>query len=994
MPPSTNARRGTDAQMILPSSVRQRSLPAAPSRIARPGRVTGGARPLRCTGSGRHWHGPIGPSRSCEKPRLLRERRSSNPNLSRADRSCSTHIARISAHAVFDDEVLADGAARYAGLRCAALRRASLTAGAGPGAATGPGAPTGIAGAATGPGQPPGQGIHRARASTGPGAATGTAGGKAVRHLAAPCWLRCLGGGRQRGGKGLPRRGPDISLTDFAEPARGTAGLSAVVDNIFEERRQLAAIGQREEALVIASPGQPGPGDGRPLPGSPGSPPGPAGPGAGPGRTGLRASGFAAGQVGDVLVPGPALAYCAAEASDGGLGGLDDDELAGLLRGWRRLASWAAAGELAAAAEFARRRAAGGPRAAEHLDDEIAVLLTLTGRAASRLTGLAAGLARLPATAAALAAGRIDLPRAAVLADETCCLDDDDAAAVEQQVLPAAPWQTTAKLRAAARRAVLAIDAAAANRRRKRAEKDARVETWTEAAGTAALAGRDLPPAEVIAAGQRIGALARWLHDQGAEGTLAQLRSRVFTALLNGHSPETLLPRPAPSDDGTRPDPATPPPGGPGPGGPGPGGPGPGGPAQGGPAAGAGRPGWPGGGNGASAWPAGLGGSVNLTIPLTTWLGLSADPGEADTLGALDAWTCRDLAAALAANPGSRWCLTVTGPDGRAVAHGCARRPAIARLRTTRHHPAANRPPAPPRPAPPHQAPPARHRPTRHRATRHRATRHRATRHRATRHRATRSRASREAAAREGPRKRAPRKRAPRKRAPRKRAPRKRAPRAQAIRERCRCVAGRHPADQPGGRSLRPPARVPGLPAVGRAQAPDHHPRPDLLPPVLPAASNQVRLRAHDPVRRRRADMRMQRRPVLPAPPPRQAGSSLAPRSARARHFPLVAPQRPPVHRRPRPVSGMTPAAIPRPPLSTPGFLSTPSFRRRPALRPLSACSLPWLRGGRPFPGSQACDRSLAQRLATRPRLRGWRRRLAWSGPPPPPPAVRHAHPR
>ncbi len=460
---------------------------------------------------------------------------------------------------------------------------------------------------------------------------------------------------------------------------------------------------------MIASPGQPGPGDGRPLPGSPGSPPGPAGPGAGPGRTGLRASGFAAGQVGDVLVPGPALAYCAAEASDGGLGGLDDDELAGLLRGWRRLASWAAAGELAAAAEFARRRAAGGPRAAEHLDDEIAMLLTLTGRAASRLTGLAAGLARLPATAAALAAGRIDLPRAAVLADETCCLDDDDAAAVEQQVLPAAPWQTTAKLRAAARRAVLAIDAAAANRRRKRAEKDARVETWTEAAGTAALAGRDLPPAEVIAAGQRIGALARWLHDQGAEGTLAQLRSRVFTALLNGHSPETLLPRPAPSDDGTRPDPATPPPGGPGPGGPGPGGPGPGGPAQGGPAAGAGRPGWPGGGNGASAWPAGLGGSVNLTIPLTTWLGLSAEPGEADTLGALDAWTCRDLAAALAANPGSRWCLTVTGPDGRAVAHGCAQAgppsPGSGQPGTT---PPRTRPPgtAPPGPAPPGTAPP------------------------------------------------------------------------------------------------------------------------------------------------------------------------------------------------------------------------------------------------------------------------------------------------
>jgi hypothetical protein len=33
----------------------------------------------------------------------------------------------------------------------------------------------------------------------------------------------------------------------------------------------------------------------------------------------------------------------------------------------------------------------------------------------------------------------------------------------------------------------------------------------------------------------------------------------------------------------------------------------------------------------------------------------------------------RALAARLAGEPGSRWCLTLTGPDGRAVAHGCAR---------------------------------------------------------------------------------------------------------------------------------------------------------------------------------------------------------------------------------------------------------------------------------------------------------------------------------
>jgi hypothetical protein len=42
-------------------------------------------------------------------------------------------------------------------------------------------------------------------------------------------------------------------------------------------------------------------------------------------------------------------------------------------------------------------------------------------------------------------------------------------------------------------------------------------------------------------------------------------------------------------------------------------------------------------------------------------------------LGALDAAACRDLADLLAGHPATRWCITLTGPSGRAVAHGCAR---------------------------------------------------------------------------------------------------------------------------------------------------------------------------------------------------------------------------------------------------------------------------------------------------------------------------------
>ena len=169
----------------------------------------------------------------------------------------------------------------------------------------------------------------------------------------------------------------------------------------------------------------------------------------------------------------------------------------------------------------------------------------MTGRAAARLTGLAAGLARLPGTAAALRAGQIDGPRAAVIADETSALDDAAALAVEERVLARAPGQTTGQVRAACRRAALAADPQTGIRRRQQAEKDARVDAWTETSGTGALAGRGLPPTEMIAADKRVDALARWLKAHGAPGTLDQLRAKVFTALLAGRPVTDLLPAPA-----------------------------------------------------------------------------------------------------------------------------------------------------------------------------------------------------------------------------------------------------------------------------------------------------------------------------------------------------------------------------------------------------------------------------------------------------------------
>src|SRR5262249_57406190 len=61
--------------------------------------------------------------------------------------------------------------------------------------------------------------------------------------------------------------------------------------------------------------------------------------------------------------------------------------------------------------------------------------------------------------------------------------------------------------------------------------------------GTAALAGRDLPPPSVLAADQNLTALAKQLKAVGVPGTMDTLRAEAFLALLAGTSVDSLLPR-------------------------------------------------------------------------------------------------------------------------------------------------------------------------------------------------------------------------------------------------------------------------------------------------------------------------------------------------------------------------------------------------------------------------------------------------------------------
>jgi Domain of unknown function (DUF222) len=415
-------------------------------------------------------------------------------------------------------------------------------------------------------------------------------------------------------------------------------------------------------------------------------------------RSDEHGPGFAAGGVADRMLPGRMLAGFTGAAWRDGLDGLSDDELIGVTLAARRNAAWQAALELSAVTELVKRRCADGALASstacEHVNAEIAAAFTLTGRAADNLLSLAAGLERLPQALALLANGIIDRPRAAVIVSELACLPDEQASDVAGHVLPRAGQLTTSQLSAALRRAILAVDPEAASRRRKKAEREARVETWQESAGTSTIAGRDLPPSRAIAADKYLTAAARWLRDQGVEGTLDLLRARVFTTLLSGQSVQVLLPDPGPgtaetangrdrsvdttvagqsaidargigfaglSADGGRDI---------------------GGRDIGNRAVGSACQGT----NGVSAvglaaastdvirtGALALTGTVHLTMPAAAWLGLTDAPGEVAGWGPLDAGTCRDLAAAMSAASASRWCLTITGGDGRAVAHGCAR---------------------------------------------------------------------------------------------------------------------------------------------------------------------------------------------------------------------------------------------------------------------------------------------------------------------------------
>jgi Domain of unknown function (DUF222) len=362
------------------------------------------------------------------------------------------------------------------------------------------------------------------------------------------------------------------------------------------------------------------------------------------GPTAARNS-FADGGLGDSMLPGWLLGRVLDDATAEGYRELTDDELTGVLRGWQRQVSHSQSMLARIVAEVGRRRTAqsqrlGWSRVAEHVTDELAVELTLTGRSAERLRDLGSGLERLAEVNDSLLSGFIDWQRACVFVDELAVLDDATAAEIAAALADRAAGWTTGQLRAALARAVLAADPEAAQRRRTQARRETRVELWREGSGNAALAGRELLPSSAVLLDKKLSSDAAWLAACGVPGSLGELRVLAYTTLLAGRNLASILDDPASW---------------------------PGGPTR--------RPGTA--GDGAvgrhASEPERPAGSIHLTMPVSTWLG-GGEPGEVPGYGPVDADTSRELAGFLAADPATRWCLTLTGPDGRAVAHGCARR--------------------------------------------------------------------------------------------------------------------------------------------------------------------------------------------------------------------------------------------------------------------------------------------------------------------------------
>jgi hypothetical protein len=459
-----------------------------------------------------------------------------------------------------------------------------------------------------------------------------------------PAYLAGRAGDEDPGDLGLDD--PDDAPPPDVDPGELAAEAERITGEEAREAALLAGAGLTAAvaADAAAASGRRGPG----MPGSGQS---------SPGVYASRASGFASGKPLDTAPGCLALGQFAevAAGEDDRYPGASDDELAGVICAWDRVEAYVSSRKHAAVAELIRRRPARGaavqgaaqlPGACdEFVAQELASVLGESRAAAGDLVSLAQELEiNLPSTKAAFRSGILSRRKAMIIAEATALLDPGQARAAEAMVLDRAGTLTPPGLRAAIARAVMEVAPGKAKKRREHAAERTRVERWAEASGNAGLAGRELPPAQVLAADQRVTAWAKQLRKAGLEGGMDALRARAYLDILLGMDSRPLGHRPdgtcQPQDPAQAQDPAP--------------APGPGGPL-------------------AGMIPPGFAGQITLTVPGSTLTRRADRPGELGGIGPVDPDLARDLAQAAARNPRSTWCVTVTDKDGHAVGHGCAR---------------------------------------------------------------------------------------------------------------------------------------------------------------------------------------------------------------------------------------------------------------------------------------------------------------------------------
>ena len=410
------------------------------------------------------------------------------------------------------------------------------------------------------------------------------------------------------------------------------------------------------------------------------------------------------------MSPGPALSTLVEQAVRHDLAQMPGDEVIGTVAAARRLRRRAEWLELRATREFAHRRweADSSPvrdkdgrwrfrdSTAEHAPDELAFHLTDNrAQAQDRMDVSLALRDRLPAMDALVDAGKFDERRCQAVHDITSGLSDDHARRVDVALAPDAAGLGYDALRRRAAKLAMSLDPESERERRQRATaKKARVEKFLERSGNYALAGRELPVGEALACEAYIRGLAAYLRANGVKASQRDAELMCYLDLPQGRDPRMRIPDPAgpghsvsqagsgvtgnPDEDWDECQPAQEP-----------------GDGGGEDSAGGSREPWPfsppgpGVPGGRAPFPA----SISLLVPVGTLLGWSSMPGEAGR-DIIDPQTLRDLVQAASRHPATRWCVTVTGDDRTAVAHGCARgqhpwdgKPAPRRQRIPRRQP-------------------------------------------------------------------------------------------------------------------------------------------------------------------------------------------------------------------------------------------------------------------------------------------------------------------